>query len=77
MREKKRRVVEIDTDVDATFMDSILEERGIPHLMVSYATRPFTNLFQFNRGWGHISAPLELLEEISDIYEEFKQSKVE
>ncbi len=77
MRKKKRRVVEIDTDLDATFMDSILTEKDIPHLMVSYATRPFTNLFQFQRGWGHISAPLELLEEIAEIYEEFKQSRVE
>jgi len=35
---KKKKLVEIDTDFDATFMDGILNEKEIPHVMVSYST---------------------------------------
>jgi len=74
---KKKKLVEIDTDFDATFMDGILNEKEIPHVMVSYSTSAFINLFQTQSGWGHISAPSEFLKEIENIYEEFKQSHAE
>ena len=71
---KKKPLVEIDSDFEATFMDSILNEQEIPHVMVSYSTSPFINLFQTQKGWGHISAPKEYLKKIEEIYLEFKQS---
>jgi len=74
---KKKKLVEIDTDFEATFMDGILTEKEIPHVMVSYSTTPFINLFQTQKGWGHISAPSEYLQEIEGIYGEFKQSHTE
>jgi hypothetical protein len=74
---KKKRLVEIDSNVDATFMDSILLEKDIPHVMVSYSTTPFINLFQTQKGWGHISAPAEYLKEIEELYGEFKKSRIE
>ena len=74
---KKKKLVEIDTDFDATFMDGILTEKEIPHVMVSYSTTPFINLFQTQKGWGHISAPSQFLQEIEILYEEFKQSHIE
>ena len=74
---KKKKLVEIDTDFDATFMDSILTEKEIPHVMVSYSTSAFINLFQTQKGWGHISAPSQYLLEIEGIYKEFKQSHSE
>ncbi|MCK5153762.1 MAG: hypothetical protein KAQ93_05325 [Spirochaetales bacterium] len=77
MNKKKKKLVEINTDFDATFMDSILTEKEIPHVMVSYSTTPFINLFQTQKGWGHISAPSQYLQEIESLYEEFKQSRAE
>ena len=74
---KKKKLVEIDTDFEATFMDSILTEKEIPHVMVSYSTTPFINLFQTQKGWGHISSPSQYLQEIETLYEEFKQSHTE
>lgn len=74
---KKNRLVEINTDFEATFMDSILTEKEIPHVMVSYSTTPFTNLFQTQKGWGHISAPSQYIQEIESLYSEFKQSHTE
>ena len=74
---KKKKLVEIDTDFEATFMDSILTEKEIPHVMVSYSTSPFINLFQTQKGWGHITSPVEYLEEIEVIYKELKQSQAE
>ncbi|MDA3941396.1 MAG: hypothetical protein PF693_19165 [Spirochaetia bacterium] len=77
MKNKKKKLVEIDTNFDATFMDSILTEKEIPHVMVSYSTTPFINLFQTQKGWGHITAPAQYLLEIETLYKEFKQSDTE
>ena len=76
-KKKKKRLVEIDTSFEAAFMDGILTEEKIPHVMISYSTSPFINLFQTQKGWGHISAPKEHLKKIEEIYQEFKQSELE
>ena len=74
---KKKTIVEIDKEFEAAFMDTILNEREIPHVMVSYSTSAFTNLFQSQSGWGHITAPSEYLQEIENIYKELKESPAE
>ncbi|MCK5199594.1 MAG: hypothetical protein KAR21_14640 [Spirochaetales bacterium] len=74
---KKKKLVEIDKEFEAAFMDTILNDKEIPHVMVSYSTSAFTNLFQSQNGWGHITAPLEYLKEIEAIYKELKQSQAE
>lgn len=74
---KKKKLVEIDKEFEASFMDTILTDKEIPHVMVSYSSTPFTNLYQTQNGWGHITAPVEYLKEIEAIYEELKQSQAE
>ena len=74
---KKKKLVEIDKEFEASFMDTILNDKDIPHVMVSYSSTPFTNLFQIQNGWGHITAPVEYLQEIEALYEELKQSQAE
>lgn len=75
MKKKKKKLVEIDKEFEAAFMESILTEKNIPYVMVSYSTSAFTNLFQSQNGWGHITAPSEYLQEIEELYEELKHSQ--
>ena len=46
-------------------------ERDIPHLMRSYHDTAFDGLYQAQKGWGSVSAPLtyhtEIMEIISDL----------
>ena len=63
------KVTVLDNEIEAQLLDSILEERDIPHLMVSYHDTAYDGLFQTQKGWGHVSAPAPFKEEIREILE--------
>jgi len=61
------KVSVLDNEIEAQLLDSILEEREIPHLMVSYHDTAYDGLFQTQKGWGHVSAPTPFKQEILEI----------
>jgi shikimate 5-dehydrogenase len=61
------KVIILDNEIEAQLLDSILEERDIPHLMVSYHDTAYDGLFQTQKGWGHVSAPAPFKQEILEI----------
>jgi hypothetical protein len=61
------KVIVLDNEIEAQLLDSILEERDIPHLMVSYHDTAYDGLFQTQKGWGHVSAPAPFKQEILEI----------
>jgi len=61
------KVIVLDNEIEAQLLDSILEERDIPHLMVSYHDTAYDGLFQTQKGWGHVSAPALFKQEILEI----------
>ena len=65
------KVVNLENEDEARLLDSILNERDIPHLMRSYHDTAFDGLYQSQKGWGSVSAPLtyhtEIMEIISDL----------
>ena len=61
------KVAILENEVEAGFLDSILSERQIPHLMRSYHDMAFDGLFQAQKGWGHVSVPLAYKEEVLEI----------
>ena len=61
------KVVVLENESEAQFMESILDERGIPHRIRSYYDSSFDGLFQNQKGWGIISAPDSFHDEIMDI----------
>ncbi len=67
MDEYKKMVV-LDNEIEAQLMDSILTERNIPHRMKSYHDSAYDGIFQAQKGWGHIEAPLRYKEEIIAIH---------
>ena len=61
------KVEVLDNDFEAQLLDSVLNEREIPHLMRSFHDTAFDGLFQTQKGWGHVSAPGEYHKEIKEI----------
>jgi hypothetical protein len=61
------KVSVLDNEIEAQLLDSILEERDIPHLLVSYHDTAYDGLFQTQKGWGHVSAPAPFKQEILEI----------
>jgi len=61
------KVIILENDIEANLLDSILDERGIPHIMQSYYDTAYDGLYQTQKGWGHVSAPASYHQEIKEI----------
>ena len=51
-------------------LDSVLTERDIPHRLRSYHDSAYDGIFQTQKGWGIVQAPLEYKEEILTILDD-------
>ncbi len=71
--EKLEKIAVLDNEVQAELVDSVLEERGIPHLMRSYYDSALDGIYQARAGWGHVEAPPEAKEEILAVIEDIKR----
>jgi hypothetical protein len=67
MKEEYKRVATLENEIEARLLDSILNERNMPHLITSYYDTAYDGLYQTQKGWGYISAPGAYLEEIREI----------
>jgi len=67
MEEEYKKVATLENEIEARLLDSILNERNIPHLMISYYDTAYDGLYQTQKGWGYISAPEAYLDEIREI----------
>jgi hypothetical protein len=67
MKEDYKKAATLENEIEARLLDSILNERNIPHLLTSYHDTAYDGLYQTQKGWGHISAPDLYLEEIREI----------
>jgi len=63
-----KKIVVLDNEIEARLMDSILTERNIPHRLKSYHDSAYDGIFQTQKGWGHIEAPVSYTEEIIAIH---------
>ena len=57
--EEDRTPILLRNEVEATLVDAILKEDGVPHLVLSYRDRAYSGIWQHQYGWGHIEAPLQ------------------
>ena len=62
-----KKIVELNNEVEAKLIESVLIERDIPHLIRSYHDSAYDGLFQAQMGWGHLEAPARYEEEIAQI----------
>jgi len=62
----------LENEIEAQLLGSILNERGIPYHIRSYHDTAYNGLFQAQKGWGYISAPIFWSEEITAILSEIR-----
>jgi hypothetical protein len=63
------KITVLENTVEAQLIDSILSEKNIPHRTRSFHDTAYDGLFQFQKGWGELYAPLKLKSEILKIIE--------
>ena len=71
--DKFEKIAVLDNEVQAELVDSVLEERGIPHIMRSYYDSALDGLYQSRSGWGEVEAPREARDEILAVIEDIKR----
>jgi len=67
------KILVFRNEIEALFLDEILTERQIPHLIRSYHDSAYDGLWQLQSGWGHIEAPEEYRDEILTIFDQMSQ----
>ena len=71
--DKLEKIAVLDNEVQAELVDSVLSERGIPHIMQSYHDSALDGIYQARAGWGHIEATADSRDEILAVIEELKR----
>lgn len=69
------KVAVLENEIEAQLLDSILNDREIPHLLQSYYDLAYDGLFQFQKGWGHVSVPEEFRKEVLEILTEIRKGQ--
>jgi hypothetical protein len=68
-----QKIVVLDDEMQAQFVDSVLTDQDIPHVMRSYRDSALDGLFQGPHGWGHVEAPEEYRDQINRIVKDLSR----
>ncbi len=71
--DKLEKIAVLDNEVQAELVDSVLSERGVPHLMQSYYDSALDGIYQARAGWGHVEAPHDFKDEILAVIQDLKR----
>ncbi|MBC2714692.1 MAG: hypothetical protein HF978_05215 [Desulfobacteraceae bacterium] len=67
-------VAVIENAIEAQLLASILTERNIPHYIRSHHDTAYDGLFQTQKGWGDIEAPIRYQTEIEKIIDHVRNA---
>jgi hypothetical protein len=68
--EEFKKILVLENEIEARLLDSVLNERNIPHRIRSYHDSAYDGIFQAQKGWGVVLAPPEYEDEIQSIYDD-------
>ncbi len=68
------KVAVLENEVEALLLESVLNQRDIPHAITSYYDTAYDGLFQTQKGWGSVSAPSEYEAEIKEIISSLREN---
>lgn len=71
--EEYKKAATLENEIESQLLDSILNERNIPHRITSYYDTAYDGLYQTQKGWGYISAPKVYLKEIQEIISSIRE----
>jgi len=66
------KIAILESIVEAQIIGSILEEEDIPFMIRSYHDTAYNGLYQFQKGWGELSAPAACQEDILRILDDVR-----
>jgi len=66
------RIAPIENAIEGQLMGSILTDQDIPHRIHSFHDTAYDGLYQFQKGWGEITAPEKYRDSILDILEKIR-----
>ena len=75
--ERFEKIATIRNEIESLCLRRELEERGIPHGMLSNYDSAYDGLFQFAAGWGHVEGPSEHRDEILEILDAIRRQSAE
>jgi len=73
MMEEYKKAATLENEIESQVLDSILNERNIPHIITSYYDTAYDGLYQTQKGWGYISTPEVYLKEIQGIISQLRK----
>lgn len=62
----------LEDPFEAQIVSGMLHEENIPHMIRSYHDTAYDGLFQAQKGWGEIRAPLQYTDQILEILEDYR-----
>lgn len=68
--DKSVKILVIKNAIEASLLDEILSEKGIPHMIRSYHDSAYDGLWQTTSAWGQLHSEEKYKEEILKIYDE-------
>ncbi len=71
------RIAVLAHAVEADRLDVELNNRQIPHVMVSYGDSALDGLFQASHGWGHVEAPVKHQDVVLSVLNDIRQGGLE
>lgn len=74
--EDLERIINLDNEVIANLLESILQEREIPHIIRSFHDSAYDGLFAYQQGWGYIESLPQHKDEIMQIYNDLKDQQL-
>ena len=73
--EEFRKILILENEIEAQLIDSVLTEQNIPHRIRSYYDSAYDGIFQAQKGWGVVEAPLSYKDEIISIFRDLPVNK--
>ncbi len=72
MNDEFIRMAILENIMEAQIMDKILDDENIPHEIRSYRDTAYDGLFQTQKGWGEVRAPISFKDDIRDIINDMR-----
>jgi hypothetical protein len=67
------RILTLKNEIEASLIDEILNEKGIPHIIRSLHDSAYDGMWQSETCWGFLDADEENKEDILNIYDEMSR----
>ena len=67
------KILALSSEYEATLMDEILNDKNIPHGIVSSSDTAMGGIWELENGWGYVEAPISYKKEIESIYREIQK----